>query len=128
MIKILRAKAVARTFGSVTLASAVFEGPVLRNMKNTDPNISNHAAGNGVNNIATNKGKAAIIPTPETRKYEPAYFLRSRSPAQPPSSVETNPATTMIRPKYFVDDAGWPRNLRYAATQNPIPPMANVIA
>ena len=65
------AKAVARTLGSVTFASAVLDGPVLRNMKKTDANIRNQAAGKGVNNIATNSGKATIIPKPEMRKYDP---------------------------------------------------------
>src|ERR1700719_1154861 len=128
MTRIFRAKAEARTLGSVTFASAVFEGPVFKNMKKTDANIRNHAAGNGVNRNTTNSGKAMTIPSAETRKYEPGQRLRKRSPSQPPSNVEVNPATTIITPKNFVADTGWPRNCRYAATQNPIPPIAKVSA
>src|SRR5437867_4049091 len=106
MIKMFKAKAEARTFGSVTFASAVFDGPVFRNMKNTAANIRYQAAGNGVNRKITKSGKAITIPSADTRKYEPGHCLRKRSPSQPPSNVEVKPATTMITPKNFVADIG----------------------
>ena len=68
MIKILRAKAVARTDGWVTFASAVFDGPVLKKRKKIAMNIRTHAAGNGVKSIAAENGNAIKIPIPETRK------------------------------------------------------------
>src|ERR1700730_16712291 len=112
MTKMSRAKAVARIFGNETLAIAVLDGPVLRNMKNTDANIMIQAAGNGVKSMAMSNGTATSIPYPENKKDDPGYLTLSRSPAQPPSSVETNPATTMIAPKTAVDEGGCPRNLR----------------
>src|ERR1700736_4459265 len=128
MTRMFNANAEARTFGSDTLARAVFDGPVFRNRKNTDANIRNQAAGNGVNSMATNNGNARAMPSPDTKKYDPGYFGRNLSPTQPPIKVEVSPATTIINPKYFVVDSGWPLNRKYAATQKPIPPTTNVIA
>src|SRR5256885_16875989 len=48
MTKIFNAKAVARILGEVTLASAVFVGPVLKNRKKTAKKIQTHAPGNGI--------------------------------------------------------------------------------
>ena len=48
MTKMFTANAVARTAGSETLASAVFEGPVFKNKKKIAKNIATHAAGNGI--------------------------------------------------------------------------------
>src|SRR5437016_13321849 len=80
MIKILSAKAVARTDGCVTLASAVFDGPVLKKRKNTAMNIITQAEGNGVKSITTENGRAMITPIPEIRKYEPGKRFRRQSP------------------------------------------------
>src|SRR5256885_9122488 len=111
-IRILKAKAVARTLGSETLARAVFDGPVFKNKKNTEPNIKTQANGNGVKSIATKSGNAHSIPQPDTRKYEPGYFLRSRSAAQPPVKVDVGPATAMMIPKISVEDEGSPLSFR----------------
>src|SRR5437016_3696095 len=48
MTKMFAANAVARTAGSDTLASAVFEGPVFRNRKKMATNIVIQAAGKGM--------------------------------------------------------------------------------
>src|SRR6478609_2330503 len=109
MTRMLKAKAVARTPGIDTLANAVLDGPVLRKRKKTEMNIRTQAAGNGVNSITTNGGTARTIPTPETKKYEPGYLLRKRSPIEPPIKVESNPATTMTTPKMGVAVGGCPR-------------------
>src|SRR6266513_2003298 len=45
MIKMFSAKAVARTLGRVTFASAVFDGPVLKNKKKTARKMHSHAPG-----------------------------------------------------------------------------------
>src|SRR5579862_420458 len=47
MTNILSAKAVARMEGGVTFASAVLEGPVLKNRKKIATKMQTHAAGNG---------------------------------------------------------------------------------
>src|SRR3954447_22517750 len=102
MTRMFSANAEARTLGKATFAMAVFDGPVFRKRKNTEMNIRNQAAGKGVKSMATKNGNAASIPTADTRKYEPGYLLRRRSPNQPPASVDVNPATTMISPKNCV--------------------------
>src|SRR3954447_17121363 len=111
-IRILKANAVARTLGNETFARAVFDGPVLRNRKKTEQNMKTHANGNGVKSIATNRGNAQSIPQPDTRKYEPGYFLRSRSAAQPPVNVDVSPATAMMMPNISVDDDDKPRSFK----------------
>src|SRR2546427_1347483 len=98
MIRIFNAKAVARTLGIVTFASAVFDGPVLKNRKNTAMKRQTQAAGNRTQSMAIVAGKASKTPTPETRKYELAKRLRNPSPAQPPRSVAKNPALARIAP------------------------------
>lgn len=49
-----------------------------------------------------------------TRNHEigARYFLRRRSPSQPPTNVESSPATTMTIPKIGVAVGGWPRYLK----------------
>src|SRR5436305_5599566 len=111
-MRMLKANAVARAFGKETLDRAVFDGPVFKNKKKTDPNIKIHADGNGVKSIPMKKGNAQIIPQPDTRKYEPGYFLRNRSAAQPPASVDVNPATAMIMPNISVEDVSRPRSFK----------------
>ncbi len=68
IIKIFNAKAVARMDGWVTFASAVLDGPVLKNRKNIAKNRQIQAAGKGTYNIATTNGNESKIPAPETRK------------------------------------------------------------
>src|SRR4051812_13313254 len=100
------ANAVARTAGTETFARAVFEGPVFKNRQKIARNIVIHAAGNGMYRVATKKGHAMSIPIPETQKYEPGRRERNRSAIIPPSSVETRPATTVIRPKIVMPATG----------------------
>src|SRR6266571_6135604 len=123
MTKILSAKAVARTDGCVTLASAVFEGPVLKKRKKTATNISTHAEGNGVKSIATENGKAIMTPIPEIRKYEPGKRFRRQSPKIPPESVAVKPAKTVMPPKIMRLAGGKPRYSKYPGTQKDIPPI-----
>src|SRR5260370_4014910 len=68
MMKILTAKAVARTRGLVTFASAVFDGPVLKKRKKITRNIMIQAAGNGVNKIRAEKANASLTHSPTTKK------------------------------------------------------------
>src|SRR5207247_11259851 len=98
MIKILSAKAVDRTDECVTLASAVFDGPVLKKRKNNATNISTHAKGNGVKTTAAENGNAIMTPIPDTKKYAPANRLRSKSPTIPPRSVAVRHDKTSIPP------------------------------
>src|SRR5215831_20855491 len=56
IIKMFNAKAVARTDGRVTFASAVFEGPVLKKRKKSAINISPQASGNGTKTTAAENG------------------------------------------------------------------------
>src|SRR6266567_145987 len=78
--KIFTANAVARTAGNETLARAVFEGPVFKNKKKIAKNIA----------------------IPETQKYEPGKRGRNLSATIPPKSVDTRPATTVIKPKIVI--------------------------
>src|SRR6478736_4467504 len=105
-MKMFAANAVARTAGSETLARAVFEGPVFRNKKKIARNIAIHAAGNGMYRATMKIGHAISIPIPETKKYEPGKRERNLSAITPPKSVETKPATTVIRPKIVMPTAG----------------------
>src|SRR4051794_33533815 len=97
--KMFSANAVVRTVGDVTFARIVLLGPVLKNRQNTARNTNTHAQGNGVLRISSSIGKPASNPAAETMKYDPLNRPRSRSPAQPPSSVAANPATTVMAPK-----------------------------
>src|SRR6476660_8626264 len=112
MTRMFSAKAVARTFGRATFARAVFDGPVLRNIKKTEAPISHHACGNGTKSIAMKSGHASNIPQPETRKYDPDILTRSRSPSHPPARVEIRPVPAIRTPKICVAEVGCPRNLR----------------
>src|SRR5260221_13194036 len=93
------ANAVARVPAGVTLASAALAGPVLKNRKKTARKTNTHAAGNGVRNMRIVAGNANRIAIPETRKYALGKRRRTRSPAQPPSSVASRPAVAVIAPK-----------------------------
>src|SRR4051794_287687 len=96
--KMFSANAVARIAGGLTLAKAVLLGPVLKKRQKTARNRNTHASGNGTNSTARNKGNPASIPTADTRKYDPPYLGRRRSPAIPPRIVANSPATTTIPP------------------------------
>ncbi len=61
-------KCMARTSGFVTLAIAVFAGPILKKRKKTARKQNSHARGNGVYSIASVHGNASNIPQPETWK------------------------------------------------------------
>src|SRR5439155_21134165 len=128
MIKILSAKAVDRTDECVTLASAVFDGPVLKKRKNNATNISTHAKGNGVKTTAAENGNAIMTPIPDTKKYATAKRLRSKSPTIPPRSVAVRPAKTSIPPNTMRLFDGKPRYCKYPGIQNESPPMAKVSA
>src|SRR4029077_15249355 len=128
MIKMFSAKAVDRTDGCVTLASAVFDGPVLKKRKNNAINISTQARGNGVKTTAAENGNAIITPIPDTKKYAPPKRLRSKSPAIPPRSVAVRPAMTSIPPNTIRLPGGKPRYCKYPGIQNERPPMAKVSA
>src|SRR5215207_7050241 len=66
--KIFSANAVERIREDVTLASAVFAGPVLKKRKNTAPNTAAHAYGNGSEIIPSVRGKASAIAAPDIAK------------------------------------------------------------
>jgi hypothetical protein len=68
MMKIFRAKALARILGEVTLARIVLLGPVFRNNTKTARKITTQQAGNGVTNINPINGTAVSIPIPDTQK------------------------------------------------------------
>src|SRR5947209_15902445 len=103
MIRMLRAYAVERIDGWVTLARMVLVGPVLKNRKNTARNTKIHAQGNGsqkgVRRTRRISGNERDMLTPDTRKYEPEKRLRRRSPAMPPRSVAVSPEITTMAPK-----------------------------
>src|SRR5882672_10489291 len=69
--KILSAKAVGRSAEDVTLASAVFAGPVLKKRKNTAQKSATHAYGNGHHSMASVQGKAIRMAIAETKRYAP---------------------------------------------------------
>ncbi len=80
------ANAVARTDGCVTFASAVFDGPVLKNRKNSAMNSSAQAAGNGTYNIPMSEKDTKARQHSQSRKPEntiPQSAARNLSPAMP---------------------------------------------
>src|SRR5438477_12412605 len=79
MMKMLTAKAVARTPGFVTFANAVLAGPVLKKRKKIARNIIIQPTGNGVKSINTEKGNAITTRIPDTRKWDQSNrFLKKR--------------------------------------------------
>src|SRR6266550_4039256 len=67
-IRMLKAKALARSEGWVTLARIVLVGPVLKKRQNTAANRKIQASGNGVQMTSKTNGNPRIMATPDTRK------------------------------------------------------------
>src|SRR6516162_4031888 len=91
MMRMFRAKALARIDGCVTLARIVLVGPVLKNKQKQARKMKIQAAGNGVQRAHRIKGKATPIAMADTRKYAPGILALSLSPAMPPRMVAPRP-------------------------------------
>jgi len=82
--------------GWVTLANAVFDGPVLKKKKKTPrpaaTTTNPETERPGINNYKT--GTRAKCPARKPEKYDPLNRDRNLSPATPPANVAANPPTT----------------------------------
>src|SRR5438309_981505 len=99
MMRIFKAKPLARTEGCVTLARIVLVGPVLKNRQKTAKKTKIQAYGKGVARKPSSMGKPNSMAIPEARKYDPENRGRNQSPTSPPESVANKPATAVIIPK-----------------------------
>src|SRR5262245_1294468 len=68
MIRMLRANALARMDGCVTLARMVLVGPVLKNKQKQARKMNAHAVGNGNHSAARMNGNASPMAMADTRK------------------------------------------------------------
>src|SRR5260370_34239390 len=103
MRRMLRAKALARTEGCVTLARMVLVGPVLKNRQKTAKNMNIQAKGKSVHKKPRTMGKPTSMAGTENRKKEPGKRGPNQSPHKTRENMCTRPATASNHPK---KDAG----------------------
>ena len=113
MTKMLSAKPAARIDGCVTLARIVFVGPVLKKRQKQVTKSQTQISRKGRAQRQQQEREAdehRDARDQEVRARETG--ARSLSPARPPASVATRPATQVMPPKITVADAGAPGRRR----------------